>query len=399
MSPLLFFRDADFRRLLSGAAFNQQGMTGEHVVIGLLVLQITGSIAWVGITLAVYFVPFFVFGMVSGAVADQIDRRTLLRRIELLIVANLLTFALCLWFEFTALWLLLCFTLVSGSLRAMHQPVRVSYAYDIVGAKQAVAGIGLINLASRTGQLFGALASGAIMHRLGAPEALIAVAGGHAIAFLLFSRLQEAGIAAAKERVSIRQNLREYTVELRHNRILLMLIAVTASTEIFGFSFATALPELAVTRTTLGADGLGLMHAARASGGIAAGAAFSMAGTLQRRGIAFLFVVIGFGTSIMLLSIPSPLLLTLAAIFLVTTMATSSDILTQSMMQLSVANHLRGRAMGVWVLAIGVAPLGHLQMGAFAEWAGVDNALLANGAMLVAIGLLTVLIVPALRRP
>jgi len=67
-------------------------------------------------------------------------------------------------------------------------------------------------------------------------------------------------------------------------------------------------------------------------------------------------------------------------------------------MQLSVANHLRGRAMGVWVLAIGVAPLGHLQMGAFAEWAGVDNALLANGAMLVAIGLLTVLIVPALRR-
>ena len=31
------------------------------------------------------------------------------------------------------------------------------------------------------------------------------------------------------------------------------------------------------------------------------------------------------------------------------------DILTQSLMQLSVSNHLRGRIMGVWVFAIGTA--------------------------------------------
>ncbi|MEX2617480.1 MAG: MFS transporter [Alphaproteobacteria bacterium] len=394
--PLL--RDADFRRLLAGAAFNQQGMTGEHVIIGLLVLRITDSTAWVGITLAVYFLPFFVFGMLSGVVADWIDRRKLLRGIEIALIVNLLLFALCLVLDFTALWLLISFTLVSGSLRAMHQPVRASYAYDITGPQQVTAAIGFVNLGSRSGQLVGALAAGAIMHRYGAPTALLAVAAGHGLAFLLFSGFRTAGAAAETVRAPIRQNLREYAAELGSNRILVMLLAVTASIEIFGFSFATTLPELAVVRSTLGADGLGLMHAARASGGIAAGLAFSLAGAIQHRGIIFLCVIVGFGACLMLLSVDSPLLLTLLAIFMVTTMATSSDILTQSMMQLSVANHLRGRAMGVWVLAIGAAPLGHLQMGAFADWAGVGNALLVNGAALVATGLVTALAVPALRR-
>ncbi len=68
------------------------------------------------------------------------------------------------------------------------------------------------------------------------------------------------------------------------------------------------------------------------------------------------------------------------------------------MMQLSVANRLRGRAMGVWVLAIGVAPVGHIEMGALAVSIGVSGALFANGAVLVAIGVFIALAVPQLRR-
>ena len=83
------FGIADYRNLWAGAAFNQQGMSGEQVVLGLLIFQFTGSTAWVGIMLAVYFLPFFVFGIVSGAVADRLDRRSLLRRIEALIITNI----------------------------------------------------------------------------------------------------------------------------------------------------------------------------------------------------------------------------------------------------------------------------------------------------------------------
>lgn len=390
-------QDPDYRRLWVGAACNQQGMIGEHVVLGLLVYRLTGSTVWVGVMLAVYFTPLFVFGMLSGAVADWIDRRALLRRIEFAIVCNQTGYAALLWFGFDQVWLIVAFTLLTGSLRALHQPVRASYAYDIVGGDQVVAGLGLLNLGSRCGQLVGALLAGWIMQRWGAPTALLGLAAGHTIGLGCFLRLRSPGQAAVQEHAPIIQNVREYAAELRRNGTLMMLVFVTATVEIFGFSFSTALPELATGRLGIGAEGLGFLQAARASGGIVAGLVMTFMVRLQRPGLAYLGVILGFGTSLLLLSADSPAAATVAAVVFVAIMATVSDILTQSMMQLSVPNALRGRAMGVWVLAVGFAPVGHLLMGTMALWLGLAGALAVNGTVLLAVGLLLAVAAPRLR--
>jgi len=60
------FGIADYRNLSAGTVFNQQGMSGEQVALGLRVFHFTHSSAWVGVMLAVYFLLFFVFGIVSG---------------------------------------------------------------------------------------------------------------------------------------------------------------------------------------------------------------------------------------------------------------------------------------------------------------------------------------------
>lgn len=119
---------------------------------------------------------------------------------------------------------------------------------------------------------------------------------------------------------------------------------------------------------------------------------------MRRRGNAFIGVIFAFGASLMLLSADSPLIVTLVIISIVACAAAASDILTQSMMQLSVPNALRGRAMGVWVLAIGFAPLGHLEMGTLAELLGPGTALLVNGTALITLGLIIAFAVPRLRQ-
>ena len=392
------FQNADYRNLWAGAAFNQQGMSGEQVVLGLLIFQVTESTAWVGIMLAVYFLPFFVFGIVSGAVADRLDRRSLLRRIEALIIANMMILVVVLAMNLAALWIILTFALTSGALRALHQPARMSYAYDIVGGDQVVQGLGLLNLGSRTGQLIGALTAGVVMERFGGSTAILVLAISHGVALIFFLRLRTAGKAAMNEHAPMRQNIAEFTTELRKNRVLLMLLAVTASVEIFGFSFATALPELATTRLNLGADGLGMLHAARAVGGMAAGLALTFMAAFHRRGLAYIGVIFAFGASLMLLSFASSLAVTLAAVAIVAIAAAASDILTQSMMQLAVPNELRGRAMGVWVLAVGFGPVGHLEMGSLAASIGVGAALFANGAALLIIGIIVIIATPRLRQ-
>lgn len=393
------FRIADYRRLWVGAALNHLGMNGETVILSLLVYRLTGSTAWVGLSLALYFLPLLIFGLLSGAIADWMDRRVLLRRVELAIVANLLAFAGLLAMGPAPMWLVLVYILVSGSLRALHQPLRSSYAYDVVGGARVVAGLGLLSLGGRCGQLAGALLSGWIMEQAGTAVAVLVMAGAHSIAYSQFRRLQSQGQAAPTQREPLLPTLRGYLLELRGNRTLTMLVLVTAVAEIFGFSFSTALPELATERFDWGAQGLGLMHAARAVGGIATSLTLSaLGGRISRRGLTFLGVTLAFGVSLLLLAIASQFHLALAALVLVAAMAAASDVLTQSMVQLSVENHLRGRAMGAWTLAIGSSPLGHLEMGALAVVLGVEGALAVNGAALVAVGLIVALAVPSLRK-
>lgn len=392
------FRNADFRRLLAASACSFIGMTGEQVIIGLLVFEITQSSAWVGTALALYYLPLLVAGPLAGAVSDWLDRRALLRRLEFAILTNLILFAGATAMGWVALWPILLFTAAAGSLRAMHSPVRTSYAYDIVGGKQIVASLGLLNLSTRLGALVGALVAGAAMDNFGTPAALLALASAHGAGFMLLLRLQYAGFAAPVNRAPLLQNLREFKHELLNNRVLLMLILLTAAVELFGFSFSTAMPELAATRFNVGPEGLGLMHAARATGGIVASLALSAMGGLERKGTVFLVVIYAFGGSLILLSVSEPFALGLAALALVAVMATASDVLTQSMVQLSVANELRGRAMGTWSLAIGSAPLGHLIMGALAVAIGVGGALAINGAALIMLGLIATITVPALRK-
>ena len=392
------FRNADFRRLLAASACSFIGMTGEQVIIGLLVFEITQSSAWVGTALALYYLPLLVAGPLAGAVSDWLDRRALLRRLEFAILTNLILFAGATAMGWVALWPILLFTAAAGSLRAMHSPVRTSYAYDIVGGKQIVASLGLLNLGTRLGALVGALVAGAAMDNFGTPAALLALASAHGAGFMLLLRLQYAGFAAPVNRAPLLQNLREFKHELLNNRVLLMLILLTAAVELFGFSFSTAMPELAATRFNVGPEGLGLMHAARATGGIVASLALSAMGGLERKGTVFLVVIYAFGGSLILLSVSEPFALGLAALALVAVMATASDVLTQSMVQLSVANELRGRAMGTWSLAIGSAPLGHLIMGALAVAIGVGGALAINGAALIMLGLIATITVPALRK-
>ena len=372
-------------------------MTGEQIIIGLLVYEVTGTTSWVGTIMGLYFLPFFVFGMISGAIADWIDRKILLKRIELVTMSALALFASTSPSDDPPLLTISLFAVVAGSLRAMHQPVRSSYAYDLAGADNIVSAMALLNLASRTGQLIGAIAAGYVMESYGATSALYCLATGHFCAFLIFRTLNTEGIAAVAERVPIKKNIREYIAELKFNRLLLTLLAVTASVEIFGFSFATALPEIASDRLVIGAEGLGWLQGMRAFAGIIAGLIFAVLTVHNRTGIIYLGVICAFSIFLSILSVPMALILTLIIVFLVSFCAASCDILSQSMMQLSVANELRGRAMGIWVLALGFGPLGHLELGMLSSSFGLQYGLLLNGIILLVIAILVGLVNSRLR--
>ena len=91
-------------------------MTCKQVVVGTILFNLTGSSEWIGIAMALYFLPIAVFGNLSGIIADRMNRSKLLFRVEILIFINLGVFIMVVEFAKIELWAVLLLTLVSGAL-------------------------------------------------------------------------------------------------------------------------------------------------------------------------------------------------------------------------------------------------------------------------------------------
>ncbi|MEE3246007.1 MAG: MFS transporter, partial [Chloroflexota bacterium] len=68
----------DFRFLWASTVFYSLSTGMERVAVGWLVFDLTGSPFMLGVAAAARMAPFFFLGILSGSIADWLERRTLL---------------------------------------------------------------------------------------------------------------------------------------------------------------------------------------------------------------------------------------------------------------------------------------------------------------------------------
>ena len=373
-------------------------MGGDYVLIGWLVLDATQSSSWVGIAFALYYLPNIIFGIIGGGIADRFPRRGLLQSLDFGAAGVIILFSVLFVYQTPQAPLVLALTVVLGSLRAIKNPVRLALAYDFAGRQQATQALSGISVASRLGMLIGAIAIGVLTDRFGVAVALILMALMHTAAAGALTGIRSRNQRVAADNTPLWQNINDYVREFRVNRVLLMLVLVTAGIELFGTSYTSALPELATSRLALRADGLGLMHAAQASGGLLIGLLLFVVSPQKRRIRIYGICVLLLGISIITLGHVSDIPTVLLTLAVVSAMISAWDILTQSMMQSCVPDHLRGRSMGAWMFAIGSSPLGQLEMGFLVTAIGIGPALYLNGSGVLLVILIAFTVTPVLRK-
>lgn len=371
---------------------------GETVVLGWLALELTDSPFMVGVAMGMRMLPLFFIGVPAGALADRFPRRRLLMLTgagQALTAATLGAFALSGRVTFAHL---LALTLSAGVLRAVEHAARQGYSHDIAGPAALVHALAVLGVAMRGGWLVGSLGVGAVIARYGSGAAYLAVA----LAFLAGALALWPATASTSRghtgTASLWRSALEFLVALRHDRTLLVLMMLTAGAEILGFAHQTLLPSLARDVLHTGPEGLGALSAARSVGGML-GLAAGFRGAAG--GARFLLVLLTFGLSLIVLGV-APYMVGLAGVLVVLTLVNAAgalaDLLAQSLLQLGVPPALRGRAGGAWVVAIGLAPLGQLQIGALASLFGVSVALGTSGLALALLAALSAVAFPRVKR-
>jgi hypothetical protein len=398
MAWLALFRLGDFRWLGLSIVLNSIGMMGEVVVLGWLTLELTNSPLMVGAAMGMRMLPLFFVGVPAGALADRCPRRPLLMLSgtgQALTAATLGALALS---GNVTLAHVLLLTLAAGVLRAIEHAARQGYTHDMVGPAALVHGLAVLGVAMRGGWLLGSLGVGAVIARHGSGAAYVAVALGFlGGALALLPAMAPAATRAAVSGSLWRSTL-DFLVALRRDRGLLVLMMLTAGAEILGFSHQALLPSLARDVLHTGPEGLGALSAARSVGGML-GLAAAFRGVAS--GARFLGVLLVFGASLIALAFAPHgvgFFGVLVVLTLVNAAGALADLLAQSLLQLGVPPALRGRAGGAWVVAIGLAPVGQLQIGALASLFGVSVALGTSGLALVLLAALTAVLVPRMKR-
>jgi predicted MFS family arabinose efflux permease len=163
-----------------------------------------------------------------------------------------------------------------------------------------------------------------------------------------------------------------------------ILIGAGIACEVFAFSHPTALPVIARDVLESGAEGLGVLNAASAVGGTVAVVVLSLLPSRLPREPVMGLVFVVYGAALLGLAAARDLLVAGAVMVVIGACAAAFDVLQQTLIQLAVPHEQRGRAVGVWVLGIGSAPVGHLETGALVSALGAPSALMINGSLVLA---------------
>ena len=378
--------------------FYSLGTGMESVAVGWLVFEITGSAFMVGVASAARMAPLFILGILSGAMADWLERRLFLLFSALAGTAVAVIMAIMLLAREPQVWPVIALVAAGGCVLAFTLTIRQAYTYDIVGPEHALNGLSLNQMAMQAGGVAGAIISGALIESVGPGWQYLAVGASYSASAAVLLVIGRPARTEQPQREPVLQNLTGYIRFLNENRVLLVLMCLASITEVFGFTHMTLLPVFAKEVLHVGPAGLGYLTAVRQGGGLLGLALLANLKDYRRKGMLMFLIAGAFGLGLMAFSLASALVFFIVVLAAVNACAMAVDTLYKTLMQTNVPDEQRGRAMGSWVLSIGVAPVGHLGVGGLATALGAQGALLVNGAVLAGVSIAAAISLPKMRR-
>ncbi len=362
----------------------------QLTVQNLLVLQVTGSAAMTGLSLAVQAGPGLLLGLLGGAAVDAWPRKTTAALSQAAL--GLVAFATAAMVAFGALNVPVLMTLaaVTGVIATVDSPATALLGNDLVPTRDVPSAIALGSAVHSVGRLIGtALAGGAVVI-FGAAAAF--VANGLSFAFVaavipflkLIDKSDETpatAVAAEKPPASPVASAREGLGYFLGRPRLVALAAITGLGAIFGRNYALTLAVLVTGPLAAGAGAFGTVSTALAIGGI--GGAL-LAGVLQRPSVRLVATMAAVGAVLQIAAGLTPTLALLIALVIPMAIVESvSDTAGTTVLQTDPPAHMRGRVLGVWrSLSTGWGLVGPPAIGLLMELAGARAALVIGGLVI-----------------
>ncbi len=393
----------NFRLLLAGLLVSGTGGWIQRIAQDWLVLTLTDSPTAVGITTAFQFLPTLVFGLQAGLMADRFPKRALLMAAQVSMAAGAAVLAVLTLTGRIEVGHVYVLALVLGVVTAVDNPVRQSFVSEVVGARHLPNAISLVSCTFQRGAMAGPVIGGVLMGTVGAGYAFAINACSFAAPVVALSlmrgpslrRRPAVPVASAtaddssssvdgsggsdSSSGSAAPNIREGLSYAARTSTVLWPVVMVGAFGFFTISLPVTLAAFAKHEFHSGASGLGVLN------GVVALGALAGALSTARRTRPLRLRTVGCAAWALATAMVVAALAPNQSVFIVLLVlvgAANLGFLTsaQSLVQLTAADHLRGRIVGLYMLVfIGSGALGGPVVGLLAEQFGARTALLASG--------------------
>ena len=380
-----------FRNVWFATLGSNFGSLIQGVGAAWMMTQISHSDDLVALVQASTTLPIMIFSLVSGALADNFNRRTLMLVAQGFMLVVSVALALVAYAGFITPWLLLAFTFLIGCGTALHNPAWQASVGDMVPREDVPAAVALNSMSFNLTRSVGPAIGGAIVAAAGAAAAFAANAVSYlALIFVLFRwKLDTPPSTLPREPLglAISAGLRYVSMSPNIEKVLVRGLA-------FGLTAISTLALLPLVARDIIQGGPLLYGVLLGAYGIGAiGGAFlggRLRGVIANEWIARIGFL-AFALSATMQALSTSAWLTCAGLVI----GGASWVLTLSLfnvtVQLSTPRWVVGRAMSLYQMAtFGGMALGAWLWGSVAEAYGPAEALLASAALMLvgaAIGL------------
>jgi MFS family permease len=376
---------AQFRRLWLGTSLSQLGSQLTVFAVMLQVWQLTHSPVWTGSIGLAHAVPMVVLSPFGGALADRVDRRTLVLLTSLAQLLTVGALALQAFAGVGSVWLVLALVGVQTSFGALGSPARRTFVPRLLPPDRVPAGLALTHVSFQAAMLLGPSLAG-----------LVAATWGLRVCYLVDAVTFLAAMYGVLRLPSLRPDRGEDHDTHAVRRIVTGLRFVTGTPVLRG-AFATDLfatvlampvalfPMVNDERFHGSPRTLGLFLTAIAVGGVLASAFSGSFTHASRPGRVMLGAAALWGLALTVFGLVDSLAPTLLALAVAGAADTVSVVSRGTITQLATPDALRGRVASLeGIVGMSGPDVGNVRAGLVAGWTSTEVALSLGGLMCVA---------------
>lgn len=362
-----------------------------------MVLELTDSPFRVALVGFFAVTPMFLLGIVGGILADRVDRRTLLMSTQSAQVVSAVTMAMLLYLNAAQYWHAYIAIFVMGTGWALDQPSRRALLHDLVGRSRVTNAVALDQIGNYTCRTVGPAIAGLMISVSG-------VGGGYAVivffyvislALLVNVKLPIPDIRSPG-RWDVLGNLADGFRYVKSNDTLMAVVMITIVMNLFLFSSLQMMAVLAKDVMHVGPGLMGTLMAGEGLGALVGSALIASTGRLRHHGRVFLGGSLLASGGLILLSLSHSYSLSMPTLLIMGLGTGAFGTMQPLVVILLAKNEMRGRALGVTAVAIGVGPFGSLFVGGVASAVSPSFAVGLNGGLALGLLLLIGLLLPSI---